>query len=207
MRVVSPETLRDITLGQYQEFDLVDVKNTSEEDLKTHALRIFLNLSDNEIRRMSQNDKDDLVNDITKALNESPKFDVNKTPTFKIKGTRFGWHNNLNEMSSGEWSNLSTYISEVEFYHNLMAILFRPVTKKDMFGNYSIAAYNGTEEWGEVMKQTPMHIVQSSLFFFKSLARELLVCTQRCSTPQELVKGQKHQIFGLGGGGMQVTGS
>ena len=54
-----------------------------------------------------------------------------------------------------------------------MAVLFRPVIKTDVFGSYEIAAYDGTKDRAEVMKQAPMNIVSGMLVFFCSLSKEL----------------------------------
>ena len=198
MKVIVPTTIADITLGQYQSFDLIsNNENTTESELESAALRIFVGLTDEQIKAISQNDKEALLKDITTAMNQKPVFDEKNLPTFKLKDTEFGFHNNLDSLSAGAYGDLMEYSGDVEDYHRLMAIVFRPITGKDILGNYTIAEYNGTELWCEVMKQTPMHYVQSALFFFRNLAIELRKCTHKFSKEVGHRKVQRRQIFGI----------
>ena len=198
MKVVIPEDIKDITLGQFQKFVALDkVEDITDKQVNKEKLKIFIGLTDDEIKGMSKNDFDELVKLIDEALNKPAKFEK----TFKIKDTTFGFHPNLDQMTSGEHGDLSDYNDGPENFHRLMAILFRPITGKDLSGNYKIAAYNGTDIWCEVMKQTPLNIVNGALVFFLNLSKELRICIQESSKVAELRKGEKHQIFGLSGAG------
>ena len=55
---------------------------------------------------------------------------------------------------------------DVENYHKVMAILFRPIIQSDRFDNYKIANYEGTKQYADVMKQMPMSIVKGAFVFF-----------------------------------------
>jgi len=83
-----------------------------------------------------------------------------------------------------------------------MAVLFRPIKKKDVLNNYSIINYEGTERYATIMKYMPLSVVNGSLVFFSSLANELCNYTQKYMTGEQL-KEKKPQTTLLNGGGMQ----
>jgi len=58
---------------------------------------------------------------------------------------------------------------------------------------------------GNVFPILDISIVNGALIFFLNLSKELRTSIQKYSTAQELVKGSKHQIFGLNGDGMQPS--
>jgi len=200
MKVSIPESIQDITLEQFQTLVALD-DDISDRDLDVEKVKIFIGLTDEQIDSISESDFKDLVLAIDEALNKPSEFQQR----FKMNGVLFGFHPNLDKMLTGEYVDLMNYNSEPETLHKLMAILFRPITTKDLSGNYKIAKYNGSDEWCEIMKQTPLHIVNGALIFFLNLSKELLINIQKYSTAQELARGNKHQIFGLSGDGMQPS--
>ena len=200
MKVSIPESIQDITLEQFQTLVALD-DDINERDLDVEKVKIFIGLTDEQIDSISESDFKDLVLAIDDALNKPSEFQQR----FKMNGVEFGFHPNLDKMLTGEYGDLMNYNSEPETLHKLMAILFRPITTKDLSGNYKIAKYEGSETWCEIMKQTPLHIVNGALIFFLSLSKELRTSIQKYSTAQELAKGSKHQIFGLSGDGMQPS--
>ena len=200
VKISIPETIEDITLEQFQTLVALD-DDINERDLDIEKVKIFIGLTDEQIDSISESDFKDLVLAIDEALNKPSEFQQR----FKMNGVEFGFHPNLDKMLTGEYVDLMNYNSEPETLHKLMAILFRPITTKDLSGNYKIAKYEGSETWCEIMKQTPLHIVNGALIFFLNLSKELRISIQKYSTDQELVKGNKHQIFGLNGDGMQPS--
>ena len=66
-----------------------------------------------------------------------------------------------------------------------MAILFRPVTK-DSLGNYEIEVYNGTSRYADIMKKTPMNIVNGVMVFFYHLSKELEIHILKCSRGEQV---------------------
>ena len=91
-------------------------------------------------------------------------------------------------------------LNKTETLHKLMAILFRPITKKDSFGNYKIESYNGTNERAELFKYMPMNVVNGAIIFFLTLQKQLLAHIQK-STIAEQQKEVKQMITLLNGVG------
>jgi hypothetical protein len=109
---------------------------------------------------------------------------------------------NLDKITAGEYIDISKYENDVQTFHNLMAVLFRPILKKDALDNYSIISYQGTEQYAEVMKLMPLSAVTGALVFFSSLSNELLNYTQRF-LEEEQAREDKRQTTLKNGGGMQ----
>lgn len=176
MKIILPENISDITLNQFQKYDVL-LKRTdlNEEQFNKRKIEIFTGLERSKIELISIKDYKDIVSQIDKAINEPCEF----LPTFKIKNIEFGFIPNLDKITMGEYRDLSLYGKEIETMHKLMAVLFRPIIKKDVFNNYKIESYNGTEKRAEVMKYMPMNIVNGALVFFSSLANELMNYTQK----------------------------
>ena len=107
-----------------------------------------------------------LVKDIVKALNTEVEF----SNMFTLNGIEYGFIPNLDSITHGEWVDLIEYEGNIDTMNKLMAVLFRPVTKKDKLGNYSIEPYNGTKERADAFKVMPLNIVNGALVFFLNLS-------------------------------------
>ena len=195
MKVTIPENISDITLEQFQKFALLENEDNNEK------VKIFIGLSDEDILGVSQSDFNKLVNAIDEALAKQVEFQ----PRFEMNGVKFGFHPNLDRMTTAEYVDLMNYNSQPDTLHKLMAILFRPITGRHMSGNYKIASYNGTEEYSNYMKKTPLHIVNGALVFFLNLSSELRRNILKYSNREELQKARAHQIIGLNGVGTQPS--
>jgi len=138
------------------------------------------------------------VAQITLALTQEAEF----KSTFKINGVEFGFIPNLNDISTGEYVDLSTHGTTIENMHKVMAVLFRPIKSKDFFGNYDIEPYTGTKQYAELMKYTPLSIVNGALVFFYNLSKELRIATQK-STIAAQAKVNELQAISKNGDGTQ----
>jgi len=169
MKITIPENIKDITLRQLQDITLFASKEgVTELQVSHEKIRVITGI-DLSTATISQNDFEDLIESIDKALNTPADFHK----IFKMNGVDFGFHPNLDSMSSSEYYDLMEYGDNTETLHNLMAILFRPLDGKDKFGNYKIETYEGTEESKELMKDMPLNLVNGALVFFFNLSKEL----------------------------------
>jgi hypothetical protein len=176
MRIILPENISDITLGQYQRYMLLENRtDLTEFEFEKRKIEIFTGLNRKDIANVRYSDYAEILVQIDKALNQSAEF----VPTFKIKDVEFGFVPNLDKITTGEYVDMKKYDAGVDTLHNLMAILFRPIKKKDSFNNYSIIEYQGAEQYANIMKQMPLSIVNGALVFFWNLANELTNYTQR----------------------------
>ena len=190
MRIILPEHIADITLEQFQKYALLlHREDLDDYQMNKRKIEIFTGIRYHDVQHISNKDFKDILKQIDIALNADVPF-VNR---FKIDGVEFGFVPNLDKITAKEFTDLSLYpLENIETYHKLMAILFRPIVNKDAFGNYDIETYNGTEKYADTMKKMPMNIVNGALVFFYNLANELEMSIQRY-TIQEVVKASKRQ--------------
>jgi hypothetical protein len=148
------------------------------------TVKIFTGLPFKTIAAMKYKDLQEIVGILTTTLQTESAFENR----FKINNVEFGFIPNFDDIKAKEYFDLSEYNESTEDLHKLMAILFRPIKDKDAFNNYSIVDYQGTTQWAEVMKQTPLNVVNGALGFFLTLSKELQIYTQRYL---EKVKAEK----------------
>lgn len=198
MTILIPESIADITLQQFQKYDLL-LKRTDldESQINKRKVEIFTGLERSRLDLISQSDYKEIIKQIDLALNQTVEF----TPTFKISDVEFGFIPNLDKITTAEYRDLSIYGTDVKAMHKLMAVLFRPVKNKNG-SKYSIIDYNGTEKRAEVMKYMPLSVVNGALVFFSNLANELIIYTQKFTT-EEQVKEEQQVTTSKSGGGMQ----
>jgi len=176
MKVTLPESIHDITLLQYQQYDeLLQREDLDEYNFNKRKIQIFTGIERNRIELIGSVDYKMMLTQIDLALNQTVDF----KPTFFIKDVEFGFITDFDKITQGEFVDISTHGSSVENLHKLMAVLFRPIKKKDILGNYEIANYTGTKQYSDIMKHMPLSIVNGSLVFFSSLANELISYTQK----------------------------
>lgn len=196
MKITLPENLSEIKLGQFQEYQEF-CKDLTGYSLQRLTVSIFTNTPVDMVDKFPNKDIEESYWQIMKSL-ETP-CDFEKFVT--IDDVEYGFHPNLDTITGAEWTDLERYQNEVKSTHRLMAILFRPIIKKDAKGNYEIETYNGTEKHAEKMKDMPLNIVNGALVFFLNLANELerhiLKFTQK-----EHQRGKKHLTTLKNGVGM-----
>lgn len=180
MKITVPENISDITLEQfvaYEELRLSEV----EELFKEKTINIFTGLDMSLMGDVSKKDIDSLFLDCIKALNVECDF-INR---FQLDGIEFGFIPNIDSMTGDEYTDVIRYapvvigdkgserFDNIDNLHRLIAVLFRPIKKEGSFNNYTIEEYNGTSEHAELMKLTPMNIVNGCLGFFLTLRQDL----------------------------------
>lgn len=177
MKITLPENISEITLSQYMRYYKLTKKELSEYDAIVEKVGIFTGLTRKEVESIEYKDLIDINTQIDKALNERAEF----KNRFYIDKVEFGFVT-LDKIKGKEYVDLVNYskdLEDVNNYHKLMAILFRPIINKSFGGTYEIAEYEGTSEWCEIMKRTPMNIVNGALSFFLNLQNELLNYIQK----------------------------
>jgi hypothetical protein len=173
LELTIPTTLDEIPLMHYQKFMEVSKNSTDDEFVAQKMIQIFCGIELNEVVKISFNDMVDLVNHFNKLFSEIPKL----KPTFKIKDLELGIIPNFDKITWEEYIELEAQFKEFETFHKAMAVLYRPVTEKNKHNQYLIAPFNNVEEFGDLMKYTPLSVALSSHVFFWNLERELLQAT------------------------------
>ena len=164
-----PTNLNEITLGQYQKFLKVVEDNDESEFVHHKMVEIFCGVSLKNISKIKHKDLSYIISKVAALFDGNHKL-IDK---FVIDGIEFGFIPNLDDITSGEYMDIDTYITDWNDMHKAMAVLFRPIIKKGA-GKYNIADYNGTHEYADIMKRMPLDAVMGSMVFFYHLGNELL---------------------------------
>lgn len=166
VEVYIPDTLSEITLGQYQKYLKIQSENEDENFLAIKMIEIFCGLRGDTIMAMRANSIKDVTMILTDMFNEKPQL----VKEFKLNGRTYGFIPKLEDMSFGEYIDLDTYIGDMENIHRAMNVLYRPIKQKYK-DRYLIEDYTGEDP--EVMKSMPMDAVLSSILFFYNLGMDL----------------------------------
>ncbi len=200
MKITLPENIGEITLEQYQKYHELTSRDSIEDyEFNKRKVSIFTGIKYHSLDHISNKDFKEILEQIDIALGTDQVF----APKFTLNEIDFGFIPNLDKIKTKEFVDMDLYRpDEIETLHKLMAILFRPIKNYNGFDDYSIKGYNGTERYGELMKQMPLSVVNGAMVFFCSLSKELLSSIQK-STVKELQKVSKLQTTLKSGDGMQ----
>ena len=165
MKIVIPESLNEITLGQYQEFcKLTD--STDTKLVERRMIEIFCKVPMKYVNQMKAIDVKEIIQIITKMLDDKPSL-VN---LFKMDGVEYGFIPDLDDMTFGEYVDLDTFIGDTENLHRAMNVLYRPIKIKKG-GRYQIEDYDSYSY--KRMLNMPMDAVIGSILFFYHLGIDL----------------------------------
>ena len=192
-----PTTLNEIKLQQYQKFLQIAKENEESEFLQQKMVQLFCEIDLKDVALIRYKDVMEITNSINTMFDSEHKF----IQRFKLGGTEFGFIPNLENMTTGEYMDLDTYITSWDTMHNAMAVLYRPITKK-IGDKYEIEEYKGSITYADVMKFAPVDVVLGAVVFFYNLGNELLKSTidylETNKEAQNILN--KHNLENAGGG-------
>lgn len=182
-----PNSLSDITLGQYQKYAAVlkglgeEITEEASDFLNLKALEIFCGLKMSESYKLPMHLFEEVLEDVANCLNE-PTPRVNR---FWFKGSNgveveFGLEPDINNIMWGSYMDTEKYLFDVENMHRAMAALYRPIVahKGDL---YEIEEYEGSDKYAEYMKYMPASVALGASVFFYRLGMKLSNLTLKSS--------------------------
>jgi hypothetical protein len=178
LEIIIPESWEDVKLSKYLAYmkALKPYEGTEEFAFIQYekALNYFCDISTEQIRSLPLENYNGLIAHLQSLFIQGNEEQL--VPRFTIKGTEYGFIPDLDNMTYGEYLDLTTYSKDL--WNNLptlLSILYRPVvkTKGD---KYEIEAYDGTDAYvTEVFNQhLTMNIARGAINFFTSLQNDLL---------------------------------
>jgi hypothetical protein len=168
-----PQTLNDITLGQYQRYIKISDENEgADEFLNKKLIEIFCDITLRDVEQIPMVEAEKVISILGKAFEEKPSL----IRHFKLLDVEMGFIPKLDDISLGEYIDLENTISDWQNMHKAMAVLFRPVNFKSK-DKYTIAPYSPNEDIQSLMKEMPMDVVMGAMVFFYDLGRELSMAT------------------------------
>ena len=196
-----PTTLNDIKLAQYQKFLSIAKDNEESEFLQQKMVQLFCGIDLKDVAQIRYKDVAEITANINNLFTKENAF----IQRFKMGGVEFGFIPNLDEMSTGEYMDLDTYITDWDTMHNAMAVLYRPITNK--LGNkYQIEEYKGSVTYADVMRHAPLDVVLGAMVFFYTLGNDLLKSTINYLEGNQELQNilTKHNLENVGDG-IQVS--
>ena len=164
--VLVPNSLKEVSLEQYQKFLKIQANNEDETFLAIKMIEIFCGIRGDNIMKMKASSIRKITGILADMFNEKPPL----VKHFTMKGVEYGFIPKLEDMSFGEYVDLDTYMGDIENLHKAMAVLYRPITIKQN-DKYLIEEYEGEDT--EIMKDMPMDAVLGAIIFFYHLGMDL----------------------------------
>ena len=171
-----PASLSEIPLYKYQEFAKIAEKSEGEF-LSRKMVSIFCDIPLREVAKIKKYSIDDIVNHFNELFKKEPEFKREFTLKSGKAKIDFGFIPDLEDIILDEYSDLDTYINDWSEMHKAMAVCYRPIEKK-IGDKYLVKEYEGTDEFRDLMKYTPLDVVLSARLFFWNLANELVKSTR-----------------------------
>ena len=187
IKIQIPESIADITLEQYIEVQKLMERGLDEVSFMERVVMLFSGVSKRDIKKIDVKDYTMLGQSLALALNTKSEFQ----DRFTLDGVEYGFIPNFDKITQGEYIDLTSTGLDNDSLPTVMSVLFRPVSKSDAFGNYSIEPYDASRDRIEIMKKAPMNVVNGALVFFWSLANELKNYTLKSTEAQEEERNQQ----------------
>ena len=159
-----------MTIEQYQKFlRKEELYKKSPVDL----LSLWLKIPTMEIKDLPVEDvklvENYITQELSKDFNEDKLYDC-----FEFEGVEYGLENDWSKLAWGAWVDFQVLSAQniQDNIHSIMAILYRPVLKKDKNGKYEIKPYKASEiqERAELFKELPMRYwLGAASFFFSNI--------------------------------------
>ena len=185
LKYTIPETKADITVKTYLKIrklyknaELMEI-DVDEKELVSVVLDVPLEL----INKIPQIEYEEALNNITNALNQDAKLYL----TFNLKGVKYGFLNDMDNMSTAEYSALDGFSKDADANcYSILNALYRPVVNERFYkswfgkskkGKYTIESYNPNNDL-KMFEDAPYEIYESALVFFFNLGKDLVNSTQ-----------------------------
>ena len=191
-----PESLHEITLGQYQEYLEAQEKIDDDYQLGSRMIEIFCNIPVKDVFQFRMSHITSIQKTLIKIFEHKTETLINR---FKVHDIEFGFIPSLDEMTFGEYVDIDTYIKDWKQMHKAMAVLYRAIDTKHK-DRYSIVAYDGKET--DIMKDMPLSVCFSSIVFFYSLGIELSQIMMGYMEMMTPTQRQELEALELNGGGI-----
>lgn len=172
-----PESWQDVTIQQYLKFYNAMKPYDGAEEYSTKIIEVaayyLCNIDANTLNKLPIDTFNEIATSIMNLILSGKKQELVKS--FVLGDVKYGFINNLDSMTYGEYVDLVTYSKDS--YENaaiLCSILYRPILEENK-GTYKIEDYKGTNE-NQIdlfYQKLTMDIVFGALGFFLNLQTDL----------------------------------
>jgi len=165
----------DVTLDKWVK--LISKKNESKSQEVISTISVLSDIPKTLIKELGINDVALIMKRIAK-MQEGSSSSLKRI--IKVNDVEYGFHPNLDSLTLGEYADIETFIKDGvnKNLPEVMAILYRPIVKKEK-DVYTIEAYDGDITIrAEKMKQMNAAQVQYALVFFWNFVNVLLMISE-----------------------------
>ena len=174
VKLTIPTSLSEIKLRDYVRFMNVVKGSNDTEFINQKMVECFCGIDLKDVAKISLKDLDELVIHFNKLFETKGNF----IERFKFQGQEFGFIPNLDKITNGEYMDIDSNISDVNNYHILIGIMYRPITQTYK-NKYLIEDYEPDNINFDSFKELTLDIVLPALVFFYRLGTELLTVLPR----------------------------
>lgn len=192
-----PDSLSEITLGQYQKF--LSIAKDKEQDLfiQQKMIEIFCKLDLKDIVDIKYTSLRSIIDHFNELFNKDHKL----IQSFNLNGLEFGFVPKLDDITFGEYVTLDTYLSDWKNIDKAMEVLYRPIVSR--YKNlYNIEDY---QDGKYDMSKMPLDAVLGCIIFFYNLSNELLRTTLNYSAKQANKIIAEQRALGKSGDGINQS--
>jgi len=160
----------DVTLETW--LKLIDFETGTKTEEATETIAALSDIPKQLVKELSLSDVAVIMSKIGEL---QAKQDTKLKRIIEVNGVEYGYHPQLSEITLGEYADIEQFIKNGIDTNlpELMAVLYRPIKEKKN-DIYIIDAYDGNIRMRtEEMKKMSAAQVQSALFFFYNLGKEL----------------------------------
>jgi hypothetical protein len=162
-----PNTLNDITLGQYQKFLKISKDQEDSLFLNQKMVEIFCNVELKQVLNIKYKSLEKIIKHLSTLFEQKPKF-IN---SFIKNDINFSFIPHLDDMTFGEYVDLDSTLKEWDTMDRAMGVLFRPETNR-VKNKYLVEPYESYDKYD--MKQMPLEVALGAMVFFYNLGKALL---------------------------------
>lgn len=177
INITIPESWQDVTIQQYLKFYNAMKPYDGAEEYTTKIVEVaayyLCNIDADTLNKLPIDTFNEIAKSIMDLILSGKKQELVKS--FVLGDVKYGFINNLDHMTYGEYVDLVTYSKDS--YENaalLCSILYRPILEENK-GTYKIEDYKGTNENQIELfyQKLTMDIVFGALAFFLNLQTDL----------------------------------
>lgn len=177
INITIPESWQDVTIQQYLKFYNAMKPYDGAEEYTTKIVEVaayyLCNIDANTLNKLPIDTFNEIAKSIMDLILSGKKQELVKS--FVLGDVKYGFINNLDQMTYGEYVDLVTYSKDS--YENaalLCSILYRPILEENK-GTYKIEDYKGTNENQIELfyQKLTMDVVFGALAFFLNLQTDL----------------------------------
>jgi hypothetical protein len=192
VEIIVPSSWAEVTLERYQDYTNKVSHLENEDEIVLGSISTLCNIPIDIIKMLKVKD----IKVIYEKLSKLISVPVNKEifDKIEIKGVKYGFHPNLDELTLGEFVDLEEQTKDgINGLHNILAILYRPITE-EKGKKYNIEPYSDKHlKNARLFQELSIDIVNGVMIFFYNLGNKFIKNSNRY-LEQNLTKYLQEEI-------------